>query len=224
MIISLVLSLCAYVLKKSLATGNDRNPTAGFGFGGRMSRRDINGYDWKVIVDPTRHAHDPGLFFGGLFRMVDLRLDRDEKSTWPDGIVFEHVHTSQRLTFDHGKLFDLTHQLFLARKPRHRIRKGKTLIQKIQPSKTTIKMRRFLLIREKDLTGVSGTGVVAEGIVFTDGLSVLHWLREPYATGMYRSLADVIDVHGHDGATQVEFIDAQDPGFIPEGDGLCPTK
>jgi hypothetical protein len=38
-----------------------------------------------VIVDPTRFADEPGLFYGGLFRMVDLRLDRDEKSTWPDG-------------------------------------------------------------------------------------------------------------------------------------------
>ena len=48
--------------------------------------RDINGYDWKVIVDPTRSEDDPGLFYGGLFRMVDLRLDRDEKSTGQMGL------------------------------------------------------------------------------------------------------------------------------------------
>jgi hypothetical protein len=75
--------------------------------------RDIYGYDWEVIVDPTRSEDDPGLFYGGLFRMVDLRLDRDEKSTWPDGIVFEHKRSGQRLTFEKGKLFDLTHNKVL---------------------------------------------------------------------------------------------------------------
>lgn len=189
-----------------------------------MSRRDITGYDWKVVVDPTRREYDPGLFFGGLFRMVDLRLDRDERSTWPDGIIFENVQTCQRLTFAQGKLFDLTHQQVLARKPRHRIRKGKPLIQNTNSASKNNRMRRFLLVRAQDLTGISGTGVVAEGTVFTDGLSVLHWLREPFATGVYRSLADVIAVHGHEGATQVEFIDAQDSDLINVGDLSCPLK
>jgi hypothetical protein len=189
-----------------------------------MSRRDIFGYDWKVVIDPTRHAYDPGLFYGGLFHMVDLRLDRDEKSTWPDGIVFENIQTSQRLTFEEGKLLDLTNQKFIARKPRHRIRKGKSLIQKTQTSTPTLKIRRFLLIRERDVTGVSNTGVVAEGIVFTDGLSVLHWLREPCATGIYQSIADIVAVHGHQGATQVAFIDTHDPGFTSEGELICPPK
>ena len=68
-------------------------------------------------------------------------------------------------------------------------------------------MRRFVLIRVEDLTGVSGTGVVAEGAVFTDGLSVIHWLREPFAIGVYQTLEDVIAVHGHDGRTKLHFID-----------------
>ena len=68
-------------------------------------------------------------------------------------------------------------------------------------------MRRFILIRNKDATGVSGTGVVAEGAVFTDGMSVIHWLREPYAMGVYQTLNDVIAVHGHEGGTQLHFID-----------------
>ena len=130
-----------------------------------MSRRDLNGYDWKVIVDPTRCANDPGLFFGGLFRMVDLRLDRDERSSWPDGIVFEHIQTCQRLTFEHGKLFDLTNARSLTKKPRIRNRKGKSLAQKSKSTPTTIRMRRFLLIREKDLSGISGTGAICESSV-----------------------------------------------------------
>lgn len=70
-------------------------------------------------------------------------------------------------------------------------------------------IRRFLLVRERDLTGVSGIGIVAEGAMFSDGRSVLHWLREPYAVGMYQSISDLIAVHGHEGATQVQFIDQE---------------
>lgn len=68
-------------------------------------------------------------------------------------------------------------------------------------------IRRFLLVRECDLTGVSGTGIVAEGAVFSGGFSVLHWLREPYAIGMFQSIADLIAVHGHEGGTHIQFID-----------------
>jgi hypothetical protein len=70
-------------------------------------------------------------------------------------------------------------------------------------------IRRFLLVRERDLTGVSGTGIVAEGAMFSSGLSVLRWLREPFAVGMYQSISDLIAVHGHEGATQVQFIDQE---------------
>jgi hypothetical protein len=179
--------------------------------------RTINGYDWKAIVDPTRSEDDPGLFYGGLFRMVDLRLGRDEKTTWPDGIVFEHKLTEQRLTFEKGKLFDLTNNKVLARKPRERTRKGKPLTKKENQNLTISRMRRFILVRIKDATGVSGTGIVAEGTVFTDGLSVIHWLREPYAMSVYQTLSDVIAVHGHEGGTQLRFIDESEMTKLPQG-------
>jgi hypothetical protein len=66
---------------------------------------------------------------------------------------------------------------------------------------------RFVLVRDEDVTGVSGTGVVAEGIVFTSGLVVIHWLREPFSMGLYQSLEDVIFIHGHGGRTKMQFID-----------------
>jgi hypothetical protein len=68
-------------------------------------------------------------------------------------------------------------------------------------------IRRFLLVRERDLTGVSGIGIVAEGAEFTSGLAVMRWLREPYAVGVFQSVADLIAVHGHEGATHIRFID-----------------
>jgi hypothetical protein len=68
-------------------------------------------------------------------------------------------------------------------------------------------VRDFILIREKDITGKSGTGIVAEGVVFTDGFAIIKWLREPYALGIYETLEALISVHGHEGNTHVEFIE-----------------
>ena len=178
---------------------------------------ELRGYVWKVIMDPTRVDDDPGMFFGRLFRMIDIRLNRDEKSTWPEGIVFEHITSGCRLTYKDSLLMDLTNSKVIQKKPRIRDRsrrsggrnqtKGESMARKQNHISSTSQMRRFVLIRVEDLTGVSGTGEVAEGTVFSSGLAVIHWLREPYAMGVYQTLEDVISVHGHEGRTQLQFID-----------------
>ena len=178
---------------------------------------ELRGYVWKVIMDPTRVDDDPGMFFGRLFRMIDIRLNRDEKSTWPEGIVFEHITSGCRLSYKDCLLMDLTNSKVIQKKPRIRDRsrrsgcrnqtKGESMARKQNHISSTSQMRRFVLIRAEDLTGVSGTGEVAEGTVFSSGLAVIHWLREPYAMGVYQSLEDVISVHGHEGRTQLQFID-----------------
>lgn len=64
---------------------------------------------------------------------------------------------------------------------------------------------RFILYRQKDVTGVSGTGTVAEGAEFSDGTVAMHWCVDgkPRSTTVYESIADVEEIHGHDGATQI---------------------
>ena len=178
---------------------------------------ELRGYVWKVIVDPTRNDDDPGMFFGRLFRMIDIRLNRDEKSTWPEGIIFENVTSGCRLTYQDGLLMDLTNSKVIQKKPRVRDRsrrsicrsdiKGKPMTIKPNHISSNSQMRRFVLIRVEDLTGVSGTGEVAEGTEFSSGLAVIRWLREPFAMGVYQNLDDVISVHGHEGRTQLQFID-----------------
>lgn len=64
----------------------------------------------------------------------------------------------------------------------------------------------FELVRTKDVTGVSGVGVVAEGVVFTDGTVVLRWRGQHASTVVWSSLDSVLAVHGHDGATQAVFL------------------
>lgn len=72
-------------------------------------------------------------------------------------------------------------------------------------------MKRFVLERSQDVSGISGTGTVAEGIEFTDGVCVLRWKTAPVAsTAIYDTVADLIAVHGHEGATQLVWMDKPD--------------
>lgn len=75
-------------------------------------------------------------------------------------------------------------------------------------------MRRFTLNRTVDHTGVSGTGVVAEGIEFSDKSTVVHWVvpGKPRSTVIYRSVKEVMEIHNHvdtknEGGTTISWID-----------------
>lgn len=68
--------------------------------------------------------------------------------------------------------------------------------------------RLFHLVRGADVSGVSGTGDVAEGVEFADGRAALRWCRGPArATNVYDSVADVLAIHGHAGSSWVRFAD-----------------
>ncbi|HEY0475032.1 MAG TPA: hypothetical protein VGD34_25355 [Kribbella sp.] len=75
--------------------------------------------------------------------------------------------------------------------------------------------RRFRLIRHHDVSGVSGTGPVAEGVQFTDGAVALRWYGDYPTTTVWDGIDSVIAIHGHQGATEVEWLDP-DPGPDPE--------
>ena len=68
-------------------------------------------------------------------------------------------------------------------------------------------MRTFVLVRDVDVSGVSGTGIVCEGCQFSDGTAALRWRvdRAVSSTGVYGSIEDVEAIHGHNGATRVVF-------------------
>ena len=67
--------------------------------------------------------------------------------------------------------------------------------------------RTFELVRYRDLSGVSGTGVVAEGCVFSDGSVALRWRGDNPATAVWPDLDSVLAVHGHQGATEVRWLE-----------------
>ena len=105
---------------------NKKNFDYYFEFQGETCRQVPRGYEWKVIVDPTRNAEEPGCFYGRLFRMMDIRVDRDEKPTWPNGIVFEHIYSRRRLSYQKGLLLDLSDSRVIGKKPRIRNRYSKS--------------------------------------------------------------------------------------------------
>lgn len=67
--------------------------------------------------------------------------------------------------------------------------------------------RTFTLYREVDETGVSGTGEVADGVLFGDGKAVLRWRTSTASTTMFDSVEDMIKVHEHAGATEIRWHD-----------------
>jgi hypothetical protein len=67
--------------------------------------------------------------------------------------------------------------------------------------------RRFHLLRHADETGISGTGVVAEGALFTNGKAVVSWLTSVSSVAVYDSIEAVVAIHGHNGKTEVVWVD-----------------
>lgn len=68
-------------------------------------------------------------------------------------------------------------------------------------------MRRFVMAREKDHSGVSGTGNVAEGVEFDDGQVVICWLSKYHSVGIFDNILCLEKIHGHEGSTKVVWID-----------------
>jgi hypothetical protein len=69
-------------------------------------------------------------------------------------------------------------------------------------------MRRFELHRHVDLSGVSGTGVVAQGVEFTDGSVAIRWRGDWATTTIHdRGSASVEHIHGHGGSTDIVWLD-----------------
>jgi hypothetical protein len=68
---------------------------------------------------------------------------------------------------------------------------------------------RFELHRDTDVSGVSGTGVVAEGVEFSSGVVALTWLSEWPTSVVFhdRGIESVQAVHGHDGKTRIVWLD-----------------
>jgi hypothetical protein len=70
-------------------------------------------------------------------------------------------------------------------------------------------VRRWEMHRDTDVTGNSGTGLVAHGVTFPDGRVAFRWRGNPATTTTADSIRDVISIHGHNGTTRVVYVDTE---------------
>ena len=69
-------------------------------------------------------------------------------------------------------------------------------------------MRRFVLVRHKDVTGKSGVGIIGEGVAWTGGPAFLHWMTEFESFVHWPGGVDaILAVHGHEGSTVCRWLD-----------------
>lgn len=83
-----------------------------------------------------------------------------------------------------------------------------------------LQAKLFELHRDDDETGVSGTGVVAEGVEFTSGMVAMTWISPHRCINIYESIKTVEALHGHEGRTRVVWTKAKaekkrGPGRLP---------
>ncbi len=71
------------------------------------------------------------------------------------------------------------------------------LIPKAPPKLAPRGLRAFTVFRKSDETGVSGDGVVIEGVELATGQCIIHWLYPPPRGGIaiFESMGDFIKVH-----------------------------
>ena len=62
-------------------------------------------------------------------------------------------------------------------------------------------IEEFYLARNEHESGVSGTGIVARGVVLPSGHCILEWLTFTSSIGIYKSIQDLEEIHGHGGKT-----------------------
>lgn len=68
--------------------------------------------------------------------------------------------------------------------------------------------RLFHLQRDHDVTGVSGTGRVADGVLWPDGTATLRWRGDRTSTVHWDRIEDVVAVNGFGGKTVIVWATA----------------
>ena len=68
-------------------------------------------------------------------------------------------------------------------------------------------MKYFVLERFEDVSKISGLGIIAEGIVWSDGTVAYRWLSDIATTVIADNIETVQELHGHDGKTEIRYLE-----------------
>ena len=67
-------------------------------------------------------------------------------------------------------------------------------------------MRIFVLKRKEDPSGISGTGVVAEGVEFHDGSVALRWIKgDHHSTVIHQNMQSMAAIHAPTHTTEIVY-------------------
>ena len=66
-----------------------------------------------------------------------------------------------------------------------------------------VKVQPFYLLRKIDPTGISGVGVVAQGVILSSGRCIIEWTSFHTSINIYNSLDAIKELHGHNGDTEI---------------------
>ena len=132
--------------------------------------------------------------------LIEKELEEFDKEFYKDSLGFwisraAEGYGSERPQMGRAELFRFIRQFA-----------QKLVVEIKEEEKTLITSKRFWLIRTEDISGVSGTGVVADGVSFPDGISVLRWRTAGGSTAVYDSMESLEKIHGHDGRTKIEYV------------------
>lgn len=73
--------------------------------------------------------------------------------------------------------------------------------------------RRFVVRRKEDPSGVSGTGVVLDGILWPDGTVSTHWRGAAWSNVFWPDLATAESKHCYGGHSEIVWVDEL-PAFL----------
>ena len=91
---------------------------------------------------------------------------------------------------------------------------GEDLLPQPPPKRAPRGIRTFTVARRIDETGISGVGVIIEGVEYATGQVVVHWLFPPPRGGIaiFDSLGDFLKVHVHPHPVNETIITFEDGG------------
>jgi hypothetical protein len=85
--------------------------------------------------------------------------------------------------------------------------KGKIASSLHNPEKEVPLTRKIALYRKEDVSGNSGCGYIATGLIFPSGFVIVEWLSVEKSMEFCHSVAQLEKLHSHDGRTEVRYLD-----------------
>lgn len=69
----------------------------------------------------------------------------------------------------------------------------------------SLRIKPFYLLRHQDPSGISGTGIIAVGVIYPNGQAHMQWVTYRTSFEMHDSIENLMEIHGHSGLTELVY-------------------